>query len=141
MRYALTSARTLAPESLSRFGRASVVPMEADWLNSTDKFGNPSSPLEAVPTSFLQVDTPDVVVENWKAAEDGRGTILRILELAGRQTTASLNFPLFRLERAWLASAAEEDREECRVSEHSVVVPLEPHGIVTLRILASRITH
>jgi pterin-4a-carbinolamine dehydratase len=136
-RYVLTSGRDLTPEFLSRLGRASVIPLEMDWLNGFDKFGNPSSILQAVPTSFVRVDTPDVVLENWKVAEDGRGTILRILELAGHAVTAQLNFPLFKLECAWLANAAEEDQEECKVSEHLVEVPLKPHGIVTLRVLAS----
>ena len=139
-RYVLTSGHDLPPEFLSRLGRDSIVPMEVGWLNNFDKFGNPPGLLEPVPTSFLQVDTPDVVVENWKAAEDGRGTILRILELAGRPATAHLNFPLFRLERAWLANAAEEDQKDCKVSEHSVDVPLKPHGIVTLRVIASGMT-
>jgi alpha-mannosidase len=84
----------------------------------------------------LQVDAPNVVVENWKAAEDGQGTILRLVEVAGRPVAARLNFPLFKLERAWLANAVEENRQELKVSGPSLEVALAPHEIATVRVVA-----
>src|SRR5579863_6706338 len=138
-RYTLTSGRDLAPADLARFGRAAMTPLELGHLISNDKFGNPERPLATAPTSFLQVDTANVAVEDWKVAEDGNGTVIRLLETGGMATTARLTFPLFRVEGAWLANAAEENQEKLKVNGHSVEVQLTPHQILTLRILAAKL--
>src|SRR5208282_6154940 len=98
--------------------------------------GNPDRPLEPGALSFLQLDAPDVVVENWKTAEDGNGTILRLLETGGHESKARLSFPLFSVKRAWISNAVEEDQEEIPLAESSLEVSLKPHQIVTLRIAA-----
>jgi alpha-mannosidase len=83
----------------------------------------------------LQVDAPDVVVEAWKAAEDGRGTIVRLLETGGRESKARLEFPMLAVQRAWLANAMEEDEKEIAVTGSTVEVALRPLQIVTVRIV------
>jgi len=85
--------------------------------------------------SFLQVDGSGVVAENWKGAEDGNGTVLRLLETAGAENTVTVRFPLLRLQHAWLCTAMEEDIREIRAGGSSVEITLKPHEIVTLRIL------
>lgn len=82
-------------------GRAAMTPLELHQLLKTDKYGNPDRPLSPAPTSFLQVDASNVVVENWKAAEDGRGTIVRLVEVGGKSADVRLDFPLFNLQKAW----------------------------------------
>ena len=136
-RYAFTSGRDLSPEFLSRFGRAAMTPLELGQLLATDKFDNPERPLKTSPSSFLELNADNVVVENWKGAEDGQGTILRLLEVSGRPATARLDFPLFNLERAWVTNAVEENQEELKVSGHTLEAPLKPHEILTLRVIAS----
>ena len=135
-RYILTSGSTLTPESLARLGRDAMTPLEAGALISNDKFDNPARPLTPAPTSFLQVDAPNVALENWKTAEDGHGTIVRLLEIAGQAATVHLQFPLFELKQAWLANALEENQREIPVSAHSLEVPIQPHQVLTIRILA-----
>lgn len=137
-RYALTSGRSLAPETLARFGRAAMTPLEVNEVITNDKWDNPSRPIPPGPTGFLEVDADNVVVENWKGAEDGQGTIIRLLEVGGRPATARLNFPLLELRQAWLATAMEVNQREISVQRQSVEVSLKPHEIVTLRILASK---
>ena len=139
-RYALTSGRELAPETLARFGRAAMTPFEVDELTDQDKFDNPDRPLSPAPSSFLEIDVPNVVLVNWKAANDGRGSIVRLLETAGRSATAHLNFPSFSLQRAWRTNAAEEGQEALRVSGSSVEVPLKPHEIVTVRVVVTKMS-
>lgn len=136
-RYVLTSAPTLSPESLARLGRDAMTPLEAGALISNDKFDNPARPLSPAPTSFLEVDAPNVALENWKSAEDGQGTIVRLLEIGGETATGHLRFPLFDLKQAWLANAAEENQREIPVSGHSLEVPIRPHEVVTIRIVAA----
>ena len=74
-------------------------------------------------------------VVNWKAADDGKGSIIRLLETGGKAVTAHLNFPLFKLESAWSANAAEDNLEALSPSGHRLEVEVKPHQIVTLRVV------
>jgi alpha-mannosidase len=134
-RYVMTSGKALAPQDLAQLGRAAMTPLETDEVIDQDKVGNPERPLEPEPVSFLQVDGSGVVAENWKGAEDGNGTVLRLLETAGAENTVTVRFPLLRLQHAWLCTAMEEDIREIRAGGSSVEITLKPHEIVTLRIL------
>jgi alpha-mannosidase len=133
-RYVMTSGAALAPQDLARFGRAAMTPLETDEVVDQDKVGNPERPLEPVSTSFLQVDGSGVVVENWKAAEDGNGTALRLLETAGTESKATIRFPLLKLERAWLCTAMEDEIKMIPIGGSSIEMALKPHEIMTLRI-------
>lgn len=134
-RYVMKSGPSLDPEELSRFGRAAMTPLEAGEVVDQDKAGNPDRPLKPGPVSFLQVDAPDVVVENWKSAEDGDGTILRLLETGGRESKVQIQFPLLTIQKAWLCNAVEENQKEIPVSGSRLQVSLRPHQIATVRIL------
>jgi alpha-mannosidase len=134
-RYGMTSGASLSPGDLARLGRAAMTPLEIGEVVDQDKVGNPDRPLEPVPLSFLQVDASNVVVESWKAAEDGNGTVLRLLETAGIKSKAKLRFPLLHLERAWSCNAMEENLKEIPSDGSSLEISLRPHEIVTLRIL------
>lgn len=133
-RYFLTSARRLSPADLARLGRSAMTPLEVDKVVDQDKYDDPSEPLPPAPLSFLEVSAPDVVVENWKAANDGHGSILRLLETAGQASQARLTFPMFDLEHAWITNAVEENQQQIPVSGSSVEIPVKPHQILTLRI-------
>jgi len=133
-RYVMTSGSALAPQDLARLGRAAMTPLEIDEVIDQDKVGNPERPLEPMPTSFLEVQGSGVVAENWKAAEDGNGTVLRLLETAGAESTATVRFPMLRLQHAWLCTAMEDEIKEVRIGGSSLQITLKPHQIVTLRI-------
>ncbi len=135
-RYVMTSGPSLAPADLSRLGRAAMTPLETDEVIDQDKVGNPDRPLKPEPVSFLQVMGPGVVAENWKAAEDGNGTVLRLLEIAGTDGKVTIRFPALQLQKAWLCTAMEDEIKEIPVESSSVEITLKPHEIVTLRILA-----
>jgi len=136
-RYVFTSGSALPAGDLARLGRSAMTPLEAQKVVSQDKFDNPARPLAPVATSFMEISSPDVAVENWKAANDGEGTIIRLLEVGGESANAQLSFPLFHLEHAWLDNAAEENQKEIPVTGSSVDISLKPHEIFTLRIVAS----
>jgi alpha-mannosidase len=136
-RYAITSGNDLSPAELARFGRAAMTPLEMGELVQNDKFDDPERPLPPDPSSFLEIDAPDVVVVNWKAADDGKGAIVRLLETGGTTATAHLTFPMFSVESAWRCNAAEENQQSLDPSGHSVSVDLKPHEITTLRIIAT----
>jgi len=134
-RYVMTSGASLAPGDLARLGRAAMTPLETDEVIDQDKVGNPERPLEPVPVSFLQVDGSGIVLENWKAAEDGNGTVLRLLETSGTESKATVRFPLLHLQKAWVCTAMEDNLREIPVEGSLVEVTLKPHEIATLRIL------
>ena len=73
---------------------------------------------------------------NWKLAEDGQGTVVRLLESGGRSVTAQLRFLQFTITRAWRTNAAEESESELKVENNSLFVTLKPHEVVTLRLVA-----
>jgi alpha-mannosidase len=137
-RYALTSGRSLAPEGLAQFGRAAMTPLEVNEVIKNDKWDNPARPLPSEPTSFLEVDASNVSVENWKVAEDGQGTVLRLLEVGGKPATAQLHFPHPELRQAWVTTAMEVNQREIPVQSQALEVSLKPHEIITLRIQASK---
>jgi len=136
-RYVFTSGPQLSPADLARLGRAAMTPLEAQKVVDQDKYDDPARPLPAAPASFLEVSAPNVVVEDWKAANDGQGTIVRLLETGGQATTSRLTFPLFDLQQAWITSAVEGNQKELSVSGSSVEVSIQPHQILTLRIVAT----
>jgi alpha-mannosidase len=135
-RYMMTSGASLSEAELARFGRGAMTPLEVDQVIDQDKVGNPPRPLEPGALSFLQVDGPNVIVEAWKTAEDGNGTVLRLLEVGGKESAAKLHFPLLHVDKAWLCNAMEENQKELSTDGASLEISLRPHQIVTLRIRA-----
>jgi len=140
-RYFVTSDRMLLPEDLARFGRAAMTPLELGILQVFDKFENPDVPLKPAPTSFLRLMASNVVLENWKAAEDGRGTILRLLEAGGRESTVQVAFPLLKLQSAWRTNAVEENQSELMVTADGVEVKIKPHEILTVRVIGTSLVY
>lgn len=135
-RYILTSAPSIDPVALSRLGWEGSTPLEISEVTASDKAVAWKRPLDGKSGSFLQLDDPALLLEAWKPAEDGRGTILRILDLGGAARTARLYLPLATLEHAWMDNALERDQSELPSGDgHSVEITVKPHAIITLRIL------
>jgi alpha-mannosidase len=82
----------------------------------------------------LQIDQPDVFLLDWKIAEDGRGTILRFLEVAGQDATASVTLPRAALKSANLCNAVEDDLQPLELSDHAFRLRFRAHEIVTVRL-------
>ncbi|HUZ47220.1 MAG TPA: polysaccharide lyase family protein [Terriglobia bacterium] len=133
-RYALTSAQELAPEALSRFARAEMTPLETDEIISNDKAIPRPSPLPADQGSFMEIDQTNVVLVTWKLAEDGEGTILRFLEVAGQAATVNVRIPLLKAESAWDCNAMEQKRDALPLSGHGFSFSVKPFQIVTVRV-------
>ena len=136
-RYALTSARELPPESLDRVGRSAMTPLELQQVLDNDKVGDPERPFSPAPTSFLQVDAPNVALENWKSAEDGHGSIVRLVETGGDSANVRVDFPQFDLQQAWRTNTVEENQEKLPVSAHTLEMKIHPHEILTVRVAST----
>jgi alpha-mannosidase len=133
-RYVLTSGNNLQPAFLSRLGQEEMAPLEVDQITSQDKAVNTPRPLDSVQGSFLQVNQPDVVLVTWKRAEDGEGTVLRFLEVAGKEGRVDVQTPLLDVKSAWMSDALERNQSALSISPHGFRFPVRPYQIVTVRL-------
>ncbi|MGB6870863.1 MAG: glycoside hydrolase family 38 C-terminal domain-containing protein [Acidobacteriaceae bacterium] len=135
-RYVITSAAQTDAPTLSRLGWEEVTPLEHDQIRSQDKALNLPEPLPARESSFLSVNDPDVLVDTWKPAEDGRGTILRLIDLGGASRTITIETPLLALSHVVRTDAVERDGAAIAPDNpHAFRIEIHPHQIVTLRLL------
>ena len=141
LRYVVTSTPSTDPVALSRMGWEEATPLESDEITRQDKAVDSQRTLSGKQGSFLEIDDPSVVVEAWKAAEDGRGTILRLLDLGGSDRTVNVRTPLLNLSSAIQTDAVERDQHALPlVGTHGFTVVVHPQEIVTVRMLAADAT-
>ncbi|HUZ47091.1 MAG TPA: polysaccharide lyase family protein [Terriglobia bacterium] len=133
-RYVLTSDSAFQPAALSRMGWSAMTPMEIDDIVSVDKAVNTPEPLNAVENSFAKVSSPQMVLVNWKRAENRQGTIMRFIEVAGKDASASVQIPLMDVQQAWQCNAMEQNQRALPVSQHGFRFDAQPFQIVTVRV-------
>lgn len=158
--YVVTSATATHAEDLSRMGWEEITPLEADVVMSQDKALSPAtsaesdgekdssaqvsgnhapSQLSPVQGSFFETSDPNLFLETWKPAEDGNGTILRLLDLAGAERSAAIRIPFVDIAQAWKTDALERGKESVSVTKDGrIQLTIHPHEILTLRILENR---
>ena len=87
--------------------------------------------------SFLEVNDPNVLLETWKPAEDGDGTILRFLDLGGAERTVTVRTPTLHLVRVTQTDAVESGATSVPLTANDQFhFKIHPHEIVTLRVIA-----
>jgi hypothetical protein len=150
--YLITSAASTAENDLSRMGWEEITPLETDLVTSQDKAvthndaalpsampadaGSPRS-LDGKQGSFLVVDDPNLLLETWKPAEDGDGTILRFLDLGAPERTVTVRTPTLHLDRVTQTDAVERGATAVPLTgDDQFHFTIHPHEIVTLRIVA-----
>jgi hypothetical protein len=135
-RYVITSAPTTNATESSRMGWEEMTPLEKDLVATQDKAMTGRSPLNGKQDSFLEIGDPDLLLETWKPAEDGKGTILRFLDLGGATRTVRVHTPLVRLEQAWRTDAVERNRQPLSLlGPQRFQFTIHPHEIVTVRVV------
>jgi alpha-mannosidase len=135
LRYVLTSTENFDPPGLSRLGWKNMEPPVVDEVIKQDKVGNPNEPWPPEGTSFLTIDNPNIVLVTWKLAEDGKGTILRMKETAGRQEEAEIRLAHTKVESAMLCNSVEDDLRRLEVRDDGVHVTFRPNGVLTIRLI------
>lgn len=137
-RYMITSAPATDAAALSRMGWEEATPLEVDAVTTQDKALEQPRPLNAKQDSFLKVDDPDLLLETWKPAEDGHGTILRFLDLGGATRTVSVTTPLLQIEKAWQTNAVERNQKVLPLSgSQGFQFTVHPHQLVTIRLIGN----
>jgi hypothetical protein len=133
-RYVITSDKNLEPGQLSRLGWEEMTPLETNEIVQNDKEVSPPRPLDRGQGSFLQVNQSNLVLVNWKTAEDGHGTILRFLEVAGKSNQVEVQIPIVQVQAAWMCNAMEENQQPLSTTAHAVTFSAKPFQIVTVRV-------
>lgn len=134
-RYALTSDSQLNGNALTRLAWEEMRPLEANLVTEQDKAGNPQRPLPETGKSFLEINGKDIALITWKAAEDGQGSILRLAEIAGTPSEATIKFPDQKLTSAYLCSGVEDKQRNLPiVPEGEVRLSFHPFEVLTLRV-------
>ena len=136
-RYVVTSAAVTNDVELSHRGWEEMTPLEVSEVTPSDKAVEIKRPLDGKSGSFLSADDPALLLQTWKPAEDGRGTILRFLDLGGTPRKVRVVLPQTSIERAYVADALERDLGPATLSDlHTFEIDVKPHAIMTLRILS-----
>lgn len=134
-RYVVTSATQTDAPALSRLGWEEATPFEHDQIRSQDKALDVPRPLDGNAGSFVSVDDPDLLFDTWKPAEDGRGTILRLIDLGGGPRTVTIKVPVISIATAELTDAVERGQKSLTLNDpHSFKVNVQPHQIITIRL-------
>ncbi len=135
-RYVITSASHTDAAALSRMGWEESTPLEQDQISSQDKALDLPRPLNGNEASFLTIDDPDLLLDTWKPAEDGNGTILRFIDLGGAPRTVTIHTPLLSIGKIVSADAIERD-QKLIVPEniHTFKVAVRTHQILTVRLI------
>jgi hypothetical protein len=115
------------------FGWQAVVSFETIF---TDRSRSPALPVSA---SFLRVDSPDVVLLACKRAEDGRGIILRLWNMAPHEVRAYVEISSIPIAAVRRANLVEEDREESLPHDgHGFRITLVAQETATVRVETPR---
>jgi hypothetical protein len=134
-RFVMTSAASLDPAALSRLGAES---MQAPLMNAVanqDKAGSAHEPLPAEGASFLHIGNPNVALVTWKLAEDGKGTILRLKEIAGRDEETSIELPHNQIHSASVCNAVEDNLHALEIGNGKLDLKLRAHEVLTVRLI------
>lgn len=90
--------------------------------------------IESKPSAkLMDFEGGTAVIESIKAAEDGKGMILRIYESAGANTAVTLA-PNFRFQRASVVDLMEKEVTECSVMSGVISAQLKPFEILSIKI-------
>ena len=84
--------------------------------------------------SLLRADRSNVLIETIKAAEDGRGLIVRLYENQGWRGSFTLNAD-FEIHQAWRTNLLERDQEKLRCGGNQLQGTIKPYQIMTLRLI------
>jgi alpha-mannosidase len=140
LRYVITSAARTDAAALSRMGWEESTPLEHDQIRSQDKALDLPRPFHGNEASFLTIDDPDLLLDAWKPAEDGNGTVLRFIDLGGEPRSVTIRTPLLSISKIVATDAVERDQEPIVPEDvHTFKVAVRPHQILTLRLILQSI--
>jgi alpha-mannosidase len=91
-------------------------------------------PASALAASLISSDSPNIVIETVKQAEDGQGLIVRFYESQRQRGEVTL-MTSFAIKKAWIANLLEENQMELKPEGNRVSLFVTPYQIVTVRLV------
>jgi len=86
--------------------------------------------------SFLAIDDPNLLLDTWKPAEDGNGTILRFIDLGGEPRIVTIHTPLLSISKIVATDAIERDQKPIVPEDvHTFKIAVRAHQILTVRLI------
>jgi alpha-mannosidase len=141
-RYIVTSGPSTDATELSRMGWEEVTPFEVDEIRSQDKALDLPRPLDGKQASFISIDDANLLLDTWKPAEDGDGTILRLIDLGGASRTVSVKTSLLAIDKVFETDALERNQKPLATPGSSEFkVEIHPHEIATFRLRGDALLH
>ena len=94
-RYLLRPSATWDPVQAHRLGAEALTPLEVAEIGRNDRLGpaKGDGSLSPASASFLQAGPDHASLVTWKHAEDGKGTVIRLVEVGGRHGQAEVASP------------------------------------------------
>ncbi len=132
--YAITSGPSFDPLRAARLGREIRCPLEVAEIKASDKLPESRGDLPAAGAAFAALAPDHLVITALKAAEEGEGLIVRVLEVAGRESDGVLQLPLFTISSVREANAVEVPGKPLSSDAHSVRFHIGAHQSLTLRL-------
>ena len=115
-----------------------TVRSEAHGLNNPPVVHRVSKPVASDPPKpFVTCDSPNVIIETLKPAEDGDGFIVRLYEAERCRGSVTIGFGN-EIGRAFLCDLQEKEVGEVNVTDNRIMIDLGPFEIVTLRCVPHR---
>ncbi len=128
-RYSLTSMSKYDPVAAARFGESVRNPLIAKVVEP-DKKGSALSS-----ASICSVDAPNISIQAVKQAEDSKGLIIRLRELSGKATDATLTLASRKFTGAWLCNLVEDPKTKLKLANGKLRVQLPANGLATVLLV------
>lgn len=135
-RYVVTSGPKLDGSALTRLGMDEMRPVELNHVVEQDKAGDPSRPLPPTGEGFLETSGRNVALITWKQADDGKGTIMRLVETAGQVSETIVHFFRPNIIAARLCSGVEDDGANLPIDGNSIHLSFQPFEVQTVRVIS-----
>jgi len=127
-RFSLTSMPKYDPVAAARFGQSVRNPL----LSRVCENGRAAT--GAAPTSLCSVNQSNVIIQAVKQAESGEGLIIRLREVAGTTTQATVTLPAGRFKQAWACNLVEDPKSKLTIEENKVNVTVAANGLATILV-------
>lgn len=96
---------------------------------------NPKGILPKKGCSFLSLDKKNVCLLALKKSEDGKGIIIRLQKISGKDTLLTLTFPYFSSFKVYLSTITEEEIKPLPINKNKLEVFIGKFEIVTIKVI------
>ena len=128
-RFSITSMPAYDRAAAARFGQTVRAPLRAVSVRGTTPYLRVGSRPAA---SLCSVSPESVVIQTIKQAESGKGLIIRLREVGGKKTTASIKLPAGHFKEAYACNLMEVVGKRLTISAGRVTVPIPANGLATV---------